>query len=57
MHLEIRGRWVQLSKSGVTGKDGLVQSVVVKTKLTTLDRPVTKIALLETVENDEGGKL
>lgn len=37
------------------GKDGLVRSVAVKTKLTTLDRPVTKIVLLETVENVEGG--
>ena len=47
------GRVVEVRRNG---KDGLVRSVVVKTKLTTLDRPVTKIVLLETVENVEGGR-
>jgi hypothetical protein len=37
-------------------KDGLVRSVTVKTKNTTLDRPVTKIVLLETVEQIEEGR-
>ena len=37
-------------------KDNLVRSVKVTTKNTTLERPVTKIVLLETVEHVEGGQ-
>ena len=47
------GRILEVRRNG---KDSFVRNVVVKTKLTTLDRPVTKIVLLETVENDEGGR-
>ena len=40
------GRVVEVRRNG---KDGLMRSVAVNTKLKTLDRPVTKIVLLETV--------
>ena len=47
------GRIVEVQRNK---KDNLVRSVKVTTKNTTLEHPVTKIVLLETVEHVEGGQ-